>query len=117
MTDDGTNIVAQMEGPLRATPKVADILGAAPHAVATEWGEEYSGKALVWIFPFTTIANVNGAGIAFFWRFFVKNGTYQVLEDSQFVGSARVYPGDGKGVYASLEYRISKVETGPLCKD
>ena len=46
----------------------------------------------------------------------MANGTYQDLEDSLFVSSARVFPASEDGKYvASLEYRISKLETGEAC--
>ena len=55
---------------------------------------------------------------ALFWHFYVKDGPYKDLEDSLFVSSARVFPASSDGkVVASLEYRISKVDPGPLCKD
>ena len=55
---------------------------------------------------------------AFFWHFYVKDGPYKDLQDSLFVSSARVFPGSSDGRFAaSLEYRISKVDPGPLCQD
>ncbi|MCJ1330498.1 hypothetical protein MMC10_007183 [Thelotrema lepadinum] len=96
-TDDDTLIAYNVEGPLAATQKIVDIFSGAPNATATEWGESYS---------------------ALFWHFYVKDGPYKDLEDSLFVSSARVFPASSDGkVVASLEYRISKVDPGPLCKD
>ncbi|KAJ4413893.1 hypothetical protein N0V82_008248 [Gnomoniopsis sp. IMI 355080] len=94
-TDDGQIIGVSMAGLVAATPHVQDIMANKTGVEPLRWGE--MDTFTIWSFQ--------------------AAGQYSRLSDRKFVANIRMYPPDDEETVVYIDYRISEVQAGQLCKD